>query len=122
MKQGFPSAGYHRRLLYPEILRDKRHAAFRMRPYRDQNRQSGQRSNTTDAGVKYAPRAGERWLAQEDLGFHPASAYKYSGERGACKGVIPGKAKQNRKILWNDLKVSASGSLDFARDDKKTQN
>src|SRR5580765_4699569 len=122
MKQGSLSAGYHRRLLYPEILRDKTHAAFRMRPYRDQHRQSGRRSNTTNAGVKYAPRAADRSLAQEDLGFHPASAYKYSGERGACKVVIPSEAKQSRGIRWNDLKVSATGSLDFARDDKKTQN
>ena len=85
MKQGSPSAGYHRRLLYPEILRDMMHAAFQMRPYRDQNRQSGRRSNTTNAGVKYAPQVPDRPVAQEDLGFHPALAYKYSGERGACK-------------------------------------
>ena len=85
MKQGSPSAGYHRRLLSPEILRDMMHAAFQMRPYRDQNRQSGRRSNTTNAGVKYAPHAPDRPVAQEDLGFHPALAYKYSGERGACK-------------------------------------
>ena len=98
------------------------HAVFQKRPYRDRNRQSGQRSNTTNAGVKYAPQAADRSLAQEDLGFHPASAYKYSGERGACKVVIPSEAKQSRGIPWNDLKVSATGSLDFARDDKKTQN
>ena len=85
MKQGSPSAGYHRRLLYPEILRDMMHAAFQMRPYRDQNRRSGRRSNTTNAAVRYAPPAPDRPLAQEDLGFHPALAYKYSGERGACK-------------------------------------
>src|SRR5512132_1132230 len=85
MKQGSLSDGYHRRLLYPEILRDMMHAAFQMRPYRDQNRQSGRRSNTTNAGVKYAPQAPDRPVAQEDLGFHPALAYKYSGERGACK-------------------------------------
>src|SRR2546430_17637150 len=85
MKEGSPSAGYHRRLLYPEILRDMMHAAFQMRPYRDQNRQSGRRSNTTNAGVMYAPQAPDRPVAQEDLGFHPALDYKYSGERGACK-------------------------------------
>src|SRR6266446_4179272 len=85
MKQGSPSAGYHRRLLYPEILRDMMHAAFQMRPYRDQNHQSARRSNTTNAGVKYAPQASDRPVAQDDLGFHPALAYKYSGERGACK-------------------------------------
>ena len=88
MKQGSPFAGYHRRLLSPEILRDKMHAVFQKRPYRDQNRQSGRRSNTTNAGVKYAPPAADRSLVKEELGFHPASAYKYSGERGACKGVV----------------------------------
>src|SRR6267142_6172428 len=85
MKQGSPFAGYHRRLLSPEILRDKMHAVFQKRPYRDQNRQSGRRSNTTNAVVMYAPPAPDRPVAQEDLGFHPALAYKYSGERGACK-------------------------------------
>jgi len=88
MKQGSPFAGYHRRLLSPEILRDMMHAVFQKRPYLDQNRQSGQRSNTTNAGVKYAAQASDRSLVQEDLGFHPASAYKYSGERGVCKGVV----------------------------------
>jgi hypothetical protein len=135
MKQVSPSDGYHRRLLYPEILRDMIHAAFQMRPYRDQNHQSERRSNTTNAGVKHAPQAPDRPVAQEDLGFHPALAYKYSGERGACKVVIPSEAKQSRgcnaadevcearlSIPWNDLKVSATGLLDFARDDKKTQN
>jgi hypothetical protein len=97
-------------------------AAFQMHPYRDQNRQSGRRSNTTNAGVNYAPQAPDRPVAREDLAFHPALAYKYSGERGACKVVIPNEAKQSRGIPWNDLKVSATGSLDFAWDDKKTQN
>src|SRR4029453_4820944 len=50
-----------------------------------------------------------RSLVQEDLGFHPALAYKYSGERGACKVVIPGEAKQSRGIPWNDQKVTATG-------------
>src|SRR6266699_293584 len=85
MRQGSPSAGYRRRLLYPEILRDMMHAAFQMRPYRDRNHQSARRSNTTNGVVKYAPQAPDRPVAQEDLGFHPALAYKYSGERGACK-------------------------------------
>src|SRR5207248_3850304 len=97
MRQGSPSAGYHRRLLYPEILRDMMHAAFQMRPYRDQNHQSGRRSNTTNGGVKYAPQAPDRPVAQEDLGFHPALAYKYSGERGACKVVIPSEARDDKK-------------------------
>ena len=104
MKQGSPSAGYHRRLLYREIRRDKTHAVFQKRPYRDQNRQSGRRSNTANAGVAYASQSADRSLAQADLGFHPASAYKYSGERGACKVVIPSEAEQNREIPWNDLK------------------
>ena len=98
------------------------HEAFQMRPYRDQNRQSGRRSNTTNAGVKYAPQASDRPVAQGDLGFHPALAYKYSGERGACKVVIPSEAKQSRGIPRNDLKVTETGFLDFARDDKTTQN
>src|SRR6478672_1131676 len=85
MKRGFPSAGYHTRLLYRGILRDKMRAAFQMRPYRDQNRRSGRRSNTINAGAKYAPQASDRPVALEDLGFHPALAYKYSGERGPCK-------------------------------------
>src|SRR5215475_11341305 len=88
MKPGFPSAGYHTRLLYRGILRDMMRAAFQMRPYRDQNRRSGRRSNTTNTSVRYAPEAPDRSLAPEDLGFHPALAYKYSGERGACKGVV----------------------------------
>src|SRR6185503_1359891 len=104
MKQGSPSAGYHRRLLYPENLRDMMHAAFQMRLCRDQNRRSGRRSNTTKTGVKCAPQAPHRPVAQEDLGFHPTLAYKYSGERVACKVVIPSEAKQSRGIPWNDLK------------------
>ena len=102
MKQGSRSAGYHTPLLYPENLRDMMHAASQMRPYRDQNRQSGRRSNTTNAGVKYASQAPDRQVAQEDLGFHPALAYKYSGELGACKVVIPSEAKQSREIPRND--------------------
>ena len=98
------------------------HAAFQMRPYRAQNRQSGRRSNTTNAGVKFGPQAPDKPVAQEDLRFHRALAYKYSGERGVCKVVIPSEALQSRGIPWNDLKVSATGFLDFARDDKKTQN
>src|SRR6185369_2819066 len=98
MKQGSPSAGYHRRLLYPENLRDMMHAAFQMRPCRDQNRQSGRKSNTTNAGVKYALQAPDRPMAPEDLGFHPALAYKYSGERGACKVVIPSEAKSRNPV------------------------
>src|SRR5262245_14588219 len=102
MKQESPSAGYHKQLLYPENLRDMMHAAFQMRPCRDQNRQSGRRSNTTNAGVKYVPQATNRPIAQADLGFHRALAYKYSGERGVCKVVIPSEAKQSRGIPWND--------------------
>src|SRR6187402_1242579 len=105
MKRESPSAGYHRLLLYPGVLRDMMHATFQMRPYRDQTRQSGRRSNTISAGVKYVPQASDKPVAQEDLGFHPALAYKYSGERGACKVVIPGQAKQSRGILRNDWKV-----------------
>ena len=52
-------------------------------------------------------------MAREDLGFHPALAYKYSGERGACKVVIPSEAKQSRGVPWSDLKISVTGSLDF---------
>src|ERR1043166_6122729 len=95
MKQGSPSAGYRKRLLYPENLHDMMHAAFQMRPCRDQNRQSGQRSNTISVGVKYAPPVPDRLVAQEDLGFHPALAYKYSGERGACKVVIPSEVEES---------------------------
>src|SRR5215471_17942757 len=95
MKQGSPSAGYRRRLLYPENLRDMMHAAFQRRPCRDQNRQSVQRSNTTSVGVKYAPPAPDRLVAQEDLGFHPASVYKYSGERGVCKVPIPSEVEES---------------------------
>jgi hypothetical protein len=51
-----------------------------MRPYRVQNRQSGRRSNTINASVGYVPQAPDKPVAQEDLGFHPALAYKYSGE------------------------------------------
>src|ERR1700757_3282958 len=58
---------------------------FKMGPYRDQTRRSERRSNTTNASVRYAPQASERPLAQEDLGFHLALVYKYSGERGTCK-------------------------------------
>jgi len=41
----------------------------------------------------------DRPVPQEDLGFHPALAYNYSGERGACKVVIPSEGKQCRGIL-----------------------
>src|SRR5215211_312058 len=88
MKQEFPSAGYHTRLLYLEILRDMTHAAFQRRPYRDQNRRSGRRSNTTSVSVKYPLQVAGRAGPREDLGFHPALAYKYSGERGMCKGGL----------------------------------
>src|SRR5881394_3135282 len=122
MKRESPSAGYRTRQLYLGILRDRTRATFQMRLYQDQNRRSDQRSNTISASVAYVPQALDGPVAQEDLGFHPALAYKYSGERGACKVVIPSEAKQSRGIPWNDLKVSATGSLNFARDDKKTQN
>src|SRR5437763_4238388 len=104
MKQESPSAGYHRRLLSPETLRDMRHAMSQKRPCPDRNRQSERRSNTTNAAVKYAPQPADGSLPQEDLGFHPASAYKYSGERGVCKVVIPSGAKQKRGTAWDDLK------------------
>ena len=98
MKQGFPSAGYRKPPLYPENLRDMMHAVFQMRPCRDRNRQSGRRSNTTGVGAKYASQVLDRLVAQEDLGFHPALAYKYSGERGACKVVIPSEAKSRNPV------------------------
>src|SRR6516162_10188841 len=85
MKRGFPSAGYHTRLPYRGILRDKMRAAFQMRPYRDQNRRSGRKSNTSTASVKYALQAPDGSLAQEDLGSHPALAYKYSGNLNQVK-------------------------------------
>src|SRR5215470_2601816 len=95
MKTGSLSAGYHTRLLYLEIFRDMTRATFQTRLYRDRNHQSGRRSNTTNASVNYALKAPDGSLAQEDLRFHPAFAYKYSGERGACKVVIPNETKQN---------------------------
>src|SRR5262245_58473543 len=85
MKRGFPSAGYHTRLLCPESPRDTTRATFQMRPCPARSRRSGQRSNTTDASVASARQARGRPLAQEHLGFHPASGYKYSGEPGVCK-------------------------------------
>src|ERR1700747_920864 len=85
MTRGSPSGGYHTRPLYRGIHRDMMRAAFQMRPYQDQNRQSERRSNTTNASVRYAPQASRRPLAREDLGFHRALVYKYSGERGTCK-------------------------------------
>src|SRR5215813_7442699 len=72
MRRGSPSAGCHKRPLYRGILRDMMRAAFQMRPYRDQNRQFGRRSNTTNASVRYVPQEPHRPLAREDLGFHPA--------------------------------------------------
>ena len=75
---------------------------------------SRRRGNVRAAG-------GGRSLAQEVLGFHPASAYKYSGERGACKVAF--RAKRSKvEIPRRNLKVNATGSLGFARDEKKTQN
>src|SRR5213075_1263536 len=85
MKRESPSAGYRTRQLYLGILRDRTRATFQTRLYQDQNRRSDQRSNTISASVAYVPQAPDGSVAQEDLGFHPASAYKYSGERGACK-------------------------------------
>src|SRR5262245_49294658 len=101
MRLGFPSAGYHTQLPYPEILRDMMHVGFRTHLCRDLNRQFGQRSNTTVASVTYAPQALGGPVAQEDLAFHPALAYKYSGERAACKVVIPSEPNQNRRIPWH---------------------
>jgi hypothetical protein len=40
--------------------------------------------------------AADRPVALEDLGFHPALAYKYSGERAACKVAIPAKIEESR--------------------------
>src|SRR4029434_197878 len=120
MKRGFPFAGYHTPLLYRGILPDKMRAAFQMRPYRDLNRRSGRRSNTTIASAKYALQASNGSLVQEDLGFHPALAYKYSGECYPSKVVIPSEAEQSRAIPWRDLQMSDTGFLDFARDDKET--
>jgi UDP-glucose:(heptosyl)LPS alpha-1,3-glucosyltransferase len=105
MKRESPSAGYRTRQLYLGILRDRTRAPFQMRLYQDQNRRSDQRSNTISASVAYVPQALDGPVAREDLGFHPALAYKYSGERGACKVVIPNDAKQSRGVGWNDLKV-----------------
>src|SRR5881398_2996739 len=85
MKRESPSAGYRTRQLYLGILRDRTRATFQMRLYQDQNRRPDQRSNTISASVAYVPQALDGPVAQEDLGFHPALAYKYSGERGACK-------------------------------------
>src|SRR5262245_4667271 len=95
MKRGSLFAGYHRRLLYLRILRDMMHAAIQMRPYRDRNRRSGRRSNITNTSVRYAPSRPDRPLAEEDSGFHPALAYKYSGERGACK--------VGSCVMWNGV-------------------
>src|SRR5213079_3742738 len=105
MKRGSPSAGYRTRQLYLGTLRDRTRATFQMRLYQDQNRRSDQKSNTTNDSVGCAPQEPDAPQAREDLGFHPALAYKYSGERGACKVVIPNDAKENRGVRWNDLKV-----------------
>src|SRR4029450_13761282 len=79
--------GCHMRWLCREICRDTTRATSQTHLYRGQNRRYGRRSNTTTGWVRYAPQARGRPLAQEDLGFHPALAHKYSGERGPCKGV-----------------------------------
>src|SRR5262245_26538203 len=85
MKLGFPSACYHTRLLCRGTAHDTTRATFQMRLYRGRSRRSGRRSNTADTSVMYAQQVRGRPPAQEHLGFHPASAYKYSGERAACK-------------------------------------
>src|SRR5262245_35001319 len=93
MKQGFPSVGYHTQRPYLEILRERMHAAFQRRPYQGPNPQSARRSNTINVLVKHGLRVLGRPLPREDLGFHPALAYKYSGERGACKaGLLSSRA------------------------------
>src|ERR1051325_9315263 len=120
MKGGFRSADYHTRLLYRGILRDKRRAAFQRRPYQGPNRRSGRRSNITTASAKYALQAPYGSLVQVGLGFHPALAYKYSGECYPSKVVIPSEAEQSRAIPWRDPQMSDTGFLDFARDDKET--
>src|ERR1051325_1174591 len=85
MKPGSPSAGYHTRLLYRGIHRDMMRATFQMRPYRGRIHQSGRRWNTANTSATCASVGPNTPVAQEDSGFHPALAYKYSGERGACK-------------------------------------
>src|ERR1700757_2184047 len=87
MMPEFPFDDCHMRLLIGGICHDTTRATFQTHPYRGQNRRYVRKSNTTTAWVRYAPQAQSRPPAQEDLGFHPALAYKYSGERGACKGV-----------------------------------
>src|SRR5215469_12072011 len=96
MKREFPSGGYHTRLLCLKTLRDTTPATFQMHPCPARNRRSGRRSNTANALVMYAPQAEDRSLAQEDLRFHPALAYKYSGEYSPSKVVIPSEAKRSR--------------------------
>src|ERR1043166_94059 len=108
MKGGFPFAGCHKRLLYPRILRDMTHAAFQMRPCRGQNRRSERRSNTTNASVKDPPPVLDRPLAREDLGFHAALAYKYSGERRACKVALVSCRAEPGPLIGN--LESANGS------------
>src|ERR1043166_2108147 len=85
MNRESPFAVGRMRLLCPGTLRDMTRATFQMHPYRGQNRRCGRRSNTTNAWVRCVPPERGRPLAQEDLGFHPALAYKYSGELGTCK-------------------------------------
>ena len=80
MNRESPAAGYRMRLLCRGILRDRMRATFQMHLYQARNRRFGRRSSTTNAAVRYAPQARDELLEQEHLGFHPALAYKYSGE------------------------------------------
>src|SRR4029077_3469561 len=115
MTRGSPSGGYRTRPLYRGIHRDMMRAAFQMRPYQDQNRRSERRSNTTNASARYAPQASERPLAPEDLGFHRALVYKYSGERGTCKvGCCVMSSGVGTPLIVN---LESGGHLDVNRFD-----
>src|SRR5262249_27989460 len=84
-KQEFPSVDCRKRSLFPEILPDMMLAMFQMHPYRGRNRRCARKSNRVNGRVKYALWARRNVAAAERLRFHPASAYKYSGEREASK-------------------------------------
>src|SRR5262245_19819990 len=115
MKQGSPSAGCHTQRPYLEILRDTMHAAFQRRPYQGPNPRSARRSNTTNVLVKYGLRVLGRRVPREDLGFHPALAYKYSGERGACKA--------GSSVFWSGLRAPLIAELGGGNDsESKSQN
>ena len=85
----FPSVDCRRRLLFREIQLDTTRATFQMHRYPDRNHRCARRSSRANASEEYVSRVRRGLPAQERSKFYLASAYHYSGERGASKVSAP---------------------------------